>query len=168
MRDQTANDAQAFTGSHDDESTKSSHALEEAAPNLQQRLAAWLTVYDRKIFLKAKVEGIQAAGADLNSPDVIEMVTERKTADIDEHRAYTSLNDWIQDNDTDGTLAAKRDTALQHLDPLLEERNRLIEEVIRTYNVLQKNCNELLWGGRPDVRRAESRTLTSEGQQSQK
>ena len=100
-------------------------------------MAAWLTVYDRKIFLKAKVEGIQAAGAEPNSPDLTDVMTERKTADINEHRAYTSLNDWIQDNDTDGTLAAKRDTALQHLNPLLEERNRLIEEVIRTYNALR-------------------------------
>ena len=100
-------------------------------------MAAWLTVYDRKIFLKAKVEDIQATGAEPNSPDLTDVVTERKTADIDEHRAYTSLNDWIQDNDTDGTLAAKRDTALQHLDLLLEKRNRLIEEVIRAYNVLR-------------------------------
>ena len=140
MSDQAANDVQASTGSHDDESATSSHALQEAPPNFQQRLAAWLTVYDRKIFLKAKVEeGLQAAGAEPNSPDLIEVVTKRTTADIDEHRAYTSLNDRIQDNDTDGTLAAERDTALQHLDPLLEERNRLIEEVIiRTYNVLQK------------------------------
>ena len=101
-------------------------------------MEAWLTVYDRKIFLNAKVEGIQAAGAEPNSPELTDTVTERKTADIDEHRAYTSLmNDWIQDNDTDGTLIAKRDTAVQHLDPLLEERNRLIEEVIRTYNALR-------------------------------
>ena len=99
---------------------------------------ARLKVYDRKIFLKAKVEGIQAAGAEPYSPDLKDVMTEHKTADIDKHRAYTSLNDWIQDNDTDGALAAKRDTALQHLDPLLEERNRLIEEVIRTYNVLRK------------------------------
>ena len=128
------------TGSHDDESTTSSHALEEAQPNFQQHLAAWLTVCDRKIFLKAKVEGLQATGADLNSTDVLEVVTESKTTDIEEHRAYTPLNDWIQDNDTDGTLAAKRDTALQQLDPLLEERNRLIDEVIRTYNVLQQTA----------------------------
>ncbi len=57
--------------------------------------------------------------------------------DIDELCAYTSLQDWIQDNDTDGTLAAKRDTALEHLDPLLEERSRIIKDVVRTYNVLR-------------------------------
>ena len=55
MSDQAANDAPASTGSHDDESTTtSSHAGEEAP---RQRLAAWLTAYDRKIFLKVKVEG---------------------------------------------------------------------------------------------------------------
>ena len=52
-------------------------------------------------------------------------------------RAYTSLQDWIQDNDTDGTLAAKRDTAREQLDLLLEERGSLIKEVVRTYNVLR-------------------------------
>ena len=54
MSDQAANDAQASTGSHDDESTTSSHSAEEAPSNFHQRLAAWLTVYDRKVYLKEK------------------------------------------------------------------------------------------------------------------
>ena len=149
MSDQAANDAQASTGSHDDESTTSSNAAVEAPNNFQQRLAAWLIAYDRKNFFKAKVEGIQATGAEPNSPDLTSVVvTERQIADIEEHRAYTSLNHWIQDNDTDGTLAAKRNTTLQHLAPMLAERNR------RSYTHLQRasKCgNELIRSGRPDL-----------------
>lgn len=57
--------------------------------------------------------------------------------DINELRAYTSLQDWLQDHDPDGTLAVQRDTALEHLDPLLEERSRLNNEVVRTHNELR-------------------------------
>ena len=36
------------------------------------------------------------------------------------------MQDWLQDHDPDGTtLAVQRDTALKHLDPLLEEGSRL-------------------------------------------
>ena len=76
-------------------STTSSYAREEAQPNFQQHLATWLTVYNNKLFLKEKLEGLQVAGGDHNSAEVLEVATERQIADMDEHRVYTSRNDWI-------------------------------------------------------------------------
>ena len=49
-----ANDAQASTGSsHDDESTASSNSAADAPIGFyNKRLAAWLTLYDQKVYLK--------------------------------------------------------------------------------------------------------------------
>jgi hypothetical protein len=54
-------------------------------------LAAWLTVNDRKVYLKDKAESIKAAGAESNSPELTDAVTESKTVDIDELRALIRL-----------------------------------------------------------------------------
>jgi hypothetical protein len=140
MSDQAANEAQASIGSQDDASTSSSHSKEEAPSNFQkQHLAAsWLTAFDRKLYFKDNIEGMQATGAESNSPAFTAAITDRKTADIDEHRAYTSLHDdWLQDNDPDGTFAAKRDTAAVILDPLFAKRSHLVKEVVRTHNALR-------------------------------
>ena len=141
MSDQAANEAQASIGSQDDASTSSSHSKEEAPSNFQkQHLAAsWLTAFDRKLlYFKDNIESMQATGAESNSPAFTAAINDRKTADIDEHRAYTSLHDdWLQDNDPDGTFAAKRDTAAVILDPLFAKRSHLVKEVVRTHNALR-------------------------------
>ena len=133
MSNHAANDAQASTGSHDDESTASSTSAPDTPIGFYKRLAAWLTLYDHNLYLKDKVEGLQAAGPTSNEAAFTDaVVTERKQ----ELRAHTSLQDWIQDHDPDGILMAQRNAALDHLGPLLEERSRLITEVVRTHNAL--------------------------------
>ena len=52
----------------------------------------------KKVYLKDKVEGLRAAGSTLIEAALTEAITERKTVDINELRAYTSLQDWLQDN----------------------------------------------------------------------
>ena len=41
--------------------------------------------------VKDKVEGLQAAGPTVNEADCTDAITERKTVDINELRAHTSL-----------------------------------------------------------------------------
>lgn len=50
------------------------------------------------------------------------------------------MQDWLQNNnDPDGNLAVQRDTALHHhLDPVFEEKKRLIVEVVRMLTELRK------------------------------
>ena len=123
MSDQAANEAQASIDSQDDASTSSSHSKEEAPSNFQKHYlaASWLTAFDRKLYFKDNIEGMQATGAESNSPAFTAAINDRKTADIDEHRAYTSLHDdWLQDND-----------------PLFAERSHLVKEVVRTHNALR-------------------------------
>ena len=74
--------------------------------------------------------------------------TERKTVDINELRAYTSLQDWLQDNDPEETFLAQRDAAVETLGPLLDERTRLIQEVIRTLRELTNTSTNS--SGTPD------------------
>ena len=137
MNEHAANDAQASTGSHDDDSTISSTSQPNKTIRFYKHLAAWLTLYDQKAYLKDKVESLQAAGGPAaNEPDFINAVTERKTVDINELRAYTALQDWLQDNDPEGTFLAQRDAAVETFGPLLDERTRLIQEVVRTLRVL--------------------------------
>ena len=76
------------------------------------------------------MESLQAAGPAANEPEFTYAVTEQKTVDINELRAYTSLQDWLQDNDPEGTFLAQRDAAVETLGPLLGERTRLIQEVL--------------------------------------
>ena len=109
--------------------------------NFYKRSAAWLTLYDQKSYLKDKVESLQAAGPAANEPEFTNAITERKTVDINELRAYTSLQDWLQDNDPDGTFVAQRDAAVDTLGPLLDERTRLIIEVVRTVNNTATNSS---------------------------
>ncbi len=88
MSDQAApiaNDAQASTGSNDDESTTSSTSQTNKTMRFYKRLTTWLTLYDQKAYLKDKVESLQAAGPAANEPEYTNAVTERKTVDIDEH-----------------------------------------------------------------------------------
>ena len=82
------------------------------------------------------MESLQAAGPAANEPDFTNAVTERKTVDINELRAYTALQDWLQDNDPEGTFLAQRDAAVETFGPLLDERTRLIKEVVRTLREL--------------------------------
>jgi hypothetical protein len=65
------------------------------------------------------------------------------------------MQDWLQDhNDPDGNLAVQRDTALYHLDPVFEERKRLIVEVVRTLTELRKTpTNKFLRNSGLDLRR---------------
>ena len=77
-------------------------------------------LYDQKSYLKEKVESFQAA----KEPEFTTAITERKTVDINELRAYTSLQDWLQDNDPEGTFVAQRDAAVDNLGPLLDKRGR--------------------------------------------
>ena len=67
-----------------------------------------------------------------NEPEFTNAITEQKTVDINELRAYTSLQDWLQDNDPEGTFAIQRDAAVDTLGPLLDDRTRLMKEVVRT------------------------------------
>ena len=60
--------------------------------------------------------------------------------DINEIRAYTSLQDWLQDNDPEGNYLAQRDAAVATLGPLLDERTRLIKEVVRTLTELENTA----------------------------
>jgi hypothetical protein len=136
MSDHAANDTQASTGSHDDDSTTSSTLAPNTPIGFYKRLAAWLTLYDQKSYLKDKVESFQAAGPAANEPEFTNAKTERKTVDINELRAYTSLQDWLQDNDPEGNYLAQRDAAVDILGPLLDERTRLIKEVVRTLTEL--------------------------------
>ena len=129
-------DAQASTGSHDDVSTTSSTSAPNTPIGFYKRLAAWLTLYDQKSYLKDKVESFQTAGQAANEPEFTNAITERKTVDVNELRAYTSLQDWLQDNDPDGTFLAQRDAAVDTLGPLIDERTRLIKEVVRTLTEL--------------------------------
>ena len=129
--------AQASTGSHDDDSTTSPNT----PIGFYKRLAAWLTLfYDQKSYLKDKVESFQTAGQAANEPEFTNAITERKTVDINELRAYTSLQDWLQDNDPEGTFLAQRDAAVDTLGPLIDERTRLIKEVVRTLTELNNTA----------------------------
>ena len=56
-------------------------------------LAAWLTLYDQKVFLRDKVEGIQAAGPLISNVDHAEEITDSNTVEINVLRAQTSIND---------------------------------------------------------------------------
>jgi hypothetical protein len=76
MSQHAANDAQASTGSHDDDSTTSSTSPPNKAIGFYKRLAAWLTLYDQKSYLKDKVESLQAAGPAANEPEFTNAVTE--------------------------------------------------------------------------------------------
>ena len=136
MSDHAANDTQASTGCHDDDSTTSSTLAPNTPIGFYKRLAAWLTLYDQKSYLKDKVESFQAAGPAANEPEFTNAKTERKTVDINELRAYTSLQDWLQDNDPEENYLAQRDAAVDILGPLLDERTRLIKEVVRTLTEL--------------------------------
>ena len=152
MSDQAANDDQASTGSHDDDSTTSSTSQPNKTTRFYKRLSVWLTLYDQKAYLKDKVESLQAAGPAANEPDFTNAVTERKTADINELRAYTALQDWLQDNDPEGTFLALRDAAVETFGPLLDERTRLIQEVVRTLRELnQRYSNKLIGSTRSDL-----------------
>ena len=149
MSDHAANDAQASTGSLDDESTTSSTSQPNKTTRFYKRLAAsWLTLYDQKVYLKDKVESLQSAGPAANEPDFTNAVTERKTVDIKELRAYTALQDWLPDNDPDGTFLAIRDAAVETFGPLLDERTRLIQEVVRTLRELNETATNS--SGAPD------------------
>ena len=133
MSDQAANDAQASTGSHDDDSTSLSTSAPNAPIGFYERLSAWLSLYDQKMFLKDKVDTFKAAGPVANEPELTNAITEQKTVDINELRAYTSLQDWIQDNDPEGTFfVAQLQAAALNLGPLLDERTHLMKEVART------------------------------------
>ena len=132
MSDQAApaaNDAQASTGSNDDDSTTSSTSQTNKTMRFYKRLSTWLTLYDQKAYLKNKVESLQAAGPAANEPEFTNAVTERKTVDINELRAYTALQDWLQDNDPDGTFLILRDAAKETFGPLLEERTRNVDRI---------------------------------------
>ena len=149
MSEHAANNAQAPTGSHDDDSTTSSTSPSNKTIDFSKRLAAWLTLYDQKPYLKDKVESLQAAGPAANEPEFTNAVTERKTVDINELRACTSLQDWLQDNDPEGTFLAQRDVAVvETLGPLLDERTRLILEVVRTLRELNNTATNS--SGAPD------------------
>ena len=151
MRNQAvpaANDAQASTGTQDDESTTSSTSQSNKNTRFYKRLSTWLTLYDQKAYLKDKVESLQAAGPAANEPEVTNAVTERKTVDINELRAYTALQDWLQDNDPDGTFLILRDAAVETVGPLLDERTRLIQEVVRTLRELNDTATNS--SGAPD------------------
>jgi hypothetical protein len=54
--------------------------------------------------------------------------------------SYTSLQDWLQDNDPEGTFLAQRDAAVDTLGPLIDERTRLIKEVVRTLTELNNTA----------------------------
>ena len=69
-------------------------------------------LYDQKPYLKDKVESFQAAGQAAKEPEFTTAITERKTVDINELLACTSLQDWLQDNDPEGTFVAQRDAAV--------------------------------------------------------
>ena len=69
MSDHAANDTQASTGSHDDDSTTSSTLAPNTPIGFYKRLAAWLTLYDQKSYFKDKVESFQAAGPAANEPE---------------------------------------------------------------------------------------------------
>jgi hypothetical protein len=148
LASQAANDAQASTGSHDDDSTTSSTSQPNKTTRFYKRLSAWLTLYDQKAYLKDKVESLQAAGPAANEPDFTNAVTERKTVDINELRAYTALQDWLQDNDPEGTFLALHDAAVETFGPLLDERTRLILEVVRTLRELNDTATNS--SGAPD------------------
>ena len=148
MSVQAANDAQASTGSHDDDSTTSSTSQPNKTTRFYKRLSVWLTLYDQKAYLKDKVESLQAAGPAANEPDFTNAVTERKTVDINELRAYAALQDWLQDNDPEGTFLALRDAAVETFGPLLDERTRLIKEVVRTLRELNDTATNS--SGAPD------------------
>ena len=148
MSDQAADDAQASTGSHDDDSTTSFTSQPNKTTSFYKHLSAWLTLYDQKAYLKDKVESLQAAGPAANEPDFTNAVTERKTVDINELRAYTALQDWLQDNDPEGTFLAQRDAAVETFGPLLDERMRLIKEVVRTLRELNDTATNS--SGAPD------------------
>ena len=80
MSDQAANEAQASIGSQDDASTSSTHSKEEAPSNFQKHYlaASWLTAFDRKLYFKDNIEGMQATGAESNSPAFTAAMTDRK------------------------------------------------------------------------------------------
>ena len=143
-----ANDAQASTGTQDDESTTSSTSQSNKNTRFYKRLSTWLTLYDQKVYLKDKVESLQAAGPAANEPEFTNAVTERKTVDINELRAYTALQDWLQDNDPDGTFLILRDAAVETVGPLLDERTRFIQEVVRTLRELNDTATNS--SGAPD------------------
>ena len=150
MSDQAApaaNDAQASTGSNDDDSTTSTSRTNKTM-RFYKRLSTWLTLYDQKAYLKDKVESLQAAGPAANEPEFTNAVTERKTVDINELRAYTALQDWLQDNDPDGTFLVLRDAAKETFGPLLEERTRNIQEVVPT--LMELNDTATNSSGAPD------------------
>ncbi len=93
MSDQAANDGAASTGSHDDDSTISSISAADVQVKIFNWLAAWLTLYDQKVFLRDKVEGIQAAGPLVSNVDHAEAITDSNTVEINVLCAQTSLND---------------------------------------------------------------------------
>ena len=150
MSDQAAPAAndQASTGSHDDDSTTSSTSQPDKNTRFYKLLSTWLTLYDQKSYLKDKVENLQAAGPAANEPDFTNAVTERKIVDIKELRAYTALQDWLQDNDPDGTFLTLRDAAVETFGPLLDERTRLIQEVVKTLRELNDTATNS--SGAPD------------------
>ena len=130
------------------DSTTSSTSAPNTRIGFYKRLAAWLILYHQKSYLKDKVESYQAAGQAANEPEYTNAITEQKTVDINELRAYTSLQDWLQDNDPKGTLMAQRDAAVDTLGPLLDERTRLIKEVVRTLTELNSTATNS--SGAPD------------------
>ena len=140
MSDHAANDAQASTGSHDDDSTTSSTSAPNAPIGFYKRLSAWLTLYDQKSYLKDKVESFKTAGQAANEPEFTNAITEQKTVDINEIHAYTSLQDWLQDNDPEGTFVAQCDAAVDTLGSLLDETKRLVKEVVRTLTELNNTA----------------------------
>ena len=131
-----------------DDSTTSSTSQPNKTIRFYKRLSTWLTLYDQKAYLKDKVESLQAAGPAANEPEFTNAVTERKTVDINELRAYTALQDWLQDNDPDGPLLVLRDAAVETVGPLLDERTRLIQEVVRTLRELNDTATNS--SGAPD------------------
>ena len=108
----------------------------------------------RSISMTKTVEGLQAVGPTINNSELTDAITVSKTVEINKLCAQTSLQDWLQDHDHDGNLPAQRDTALQHLDPLVEEKRRLISERGRPHaHQVAEYANELIRGGGPDLRR---------------
>jgi hypothetical protein len=70
MSDQAANDGAASSDSQDDYRTTSLYSAADAPFSFYKRMAAWLTLlYDRKVYLKDKVEGFQAVGPTVNLPN---------------------------------------------------------------------------------------------------